>query len=124
MPTKKNEIKVLELPNGNIEYKWYDGTIVEMRDLTIADSAEIDQMRVQMGGNVSPITTSLKMLEIMCVRWGDQPKAPIEEIKKLKSSELGKIMQYIAIALDFFRVGDNPNDEGDDHLDIGDNDNP
>lgn len=124
MPTKKNEIKVLELPDGNIEYRWYDGTIVEMRDLTIADSAEIDQMRVQMGGNVSPITTSLKMLEIMCVRWGDKSKAPIEEIKKLSSRELGKFMQYIAIALDFFRVGSDADDKGDDHLNIGDNDNP
>ncbi len=95
-----------------------------MRDLTIADSAEIDQMRVQMGGNVSPITTSLKMLEIMCVRWGDKSKAPIEDIKKLKSSELGKIMQYITVALDFFRVGSDPDDEGDDNLDIGDNNNP
>lgn len=103
------QIEITELANGNIKFEWYDGTEVEFRDMTVQDSINLDQFRLDnagASGSVSAVSSSLKMLELLCVRWGDKPKAPIEEIKKLPVRELKKVMARVAALTDFFRLGD------------------
>lgn len=109
MTTELEQIEITELASGNIKFEWYDGTEVEFRDMTVQDSIDLDQFRLDNAGptgNVSYIASSIKMLELLCVRWGNQPKAPIEEIKKLPVRELKKVMVRVAALTEFFRIGD------------------
>jgi hypothetical protein len=105
--TSPQKVQVRELENGNIQFEWFDGSIVEMRDLTVQDMIDVDQFRINHGDGVAgSLATSLKLLELMVVKWGDEDKAPIAKIKALPAREAKKIDQYIAVGLEFFRVFD------------------
>jgi hypothetical protein len=102
-------IEVIELENGNIKLEWYDGTMVEFRDMTVQDSIDLDQFRLDNAGpngSISAVSSALKMLDLLCVRWGAESKAPISEIRKLPAKDLRKVMVRVAALTEFFRLGD------------------
>jgi hypothetical protein len=97
---------VTENDDDSVTFPLTDGTIVTLRDPLTEDMLALEQFGLKQEA-LSPSMGVLKLVSLMCVKWGERDKISYEELTALPYRKAKPDLQRLGYVLSkFFRLED------------------